>query len=132
MSASVDMIRVDRLMQFLPFEHCCDSIGIEMDELIGAMPNAVPVAGHVPYSSRDFAYHVGRVKHFIESGIPSPIVLDNVCGRGSIYPVPVLLDGHHRFLAAMERYDEFIPCHYGGRTDLLLWLTGESDDLPDD
>ena len=61
-----------------------------------------------------------------------PIVLDNVCDRGHIYAQPVLCDGHHRLAAyALMKVASF-PVSYSGRLDLLDWLQGDSDVLPED
>jgi hypothetical protein len=70
------------------------------------------------------AYHIGRVRYFVENGIVDPIEIDNVCDHGNIYAVPIIIDGHHRFWAAIIRCDETIPVCYGGRLDLHAWLSG--------
>ena len=51
-----------------------------------------------------------------------------------ICPIPVIVDGNHRFMAAMWLHDqgkmEKVHCMYGGRTDLLDYLTGNTEEQP--
>jgi len=51
-----------------------------------------------------------------------------------ICPTPVIVDGNHRFLAAMWLQDqgkmEKVHCLNGGRTDLLNYLMGNTEEQP--
>lgn len=75
----------------------------------------------------DDAWHLGRVRYFFEklsAGEPvDAISVDNQCHSGQILPVPVVIDGHHRLIAAVKAGVR-IPAHYSGRVDLLEYLTG--------
>ncbi len=73
-------------------------------------------------------WHFGRVKHFLDrlsrGDVLEPIVIDNECGGGHIYPIPILIDGHHRTVASKIFGCKTIPASYSGRIDLLEYLTG--------
>jgi hypothetical protein len=56
--------------------------------------------------------------------------VDNVVNAGLIYPVPVLLDGHHRFAAYVLSRRRYVPAAYGGRVDLLHYLEGKRSTMP--
>jgi hypothetical protein len=79
------------------------------------------------------AWDLGRVRHFYEllraGKSIDPIDVDNECHNGFIYPVPIVLDGHHRLVAAALARAR-IPVHYGGRIDLLDYLTGKRRTAP--
>lgn len=74
------------------------------------------------------AYDLGRVRYFVDrlqAGEElDPIMVDNVCDGGHIYPQPLVLDGHHRFVAYRLTKRPTIPAHYSGRVDLLEYLKG--------
>lgn len=82
----------------------------------------------------DRTWDLGRVRFFIEhieAGKPlDPIIVDNYCNRGHVYPEPVLIDGHHRLIAAKVTRLERIPANYSGRVDLLDYLTGKRRNFP--
>lgn len=91
----------------------------------------------VPEEERDMAdvvWHGGRVADLVDrirkGEDVGPIQIDNFCDAGNIYPEVVVLDGHHRLVAAYLLGVETIEAIYGGRTDLLEWLTGQSDKEP--
>ena len=74
------------------------------------------------------AWDYGRIRFFYErllAGDPlDAIEVDNVCGNGRIYPEPLVLDGHHRLAASHLAGARIILASYGGRVDLLRYLTG--------
>lgn len=80
------------------------------------------------------AWDYGRIRYFYErllAGAPlDAIEVDNECNFGRIYPEPVLLDGHHRLAAAHLAGAPFILASYGGRVDLLRYLTGARKTCP--
>ena len=59
-----------------------------------------------------------------------PIDVDNRCEWGHVYPEPVLLDGHHRLAASHLANAPIILANYGGRVDLLRYLTGKRKSCP--
>jgi hypothetical protein len=73
-------------------------------------------------------WEYGRIRHFCECLLSGEeldaIEVDNECNFGHIYPVPVLLDGHHRLAASHLTGASIIFVSYGGRLDLLRYLTG--------
>jgi hypothetical protein len=80
------------------------------------------------------AWDYGRIRHFYEQllvgGTLDAIEVDNVCDFGRIYPEPVLLDGHHRLAASHLAGARVILASYGGRIDLLRYLTGARRTCP--
>ena len=80
------------------------------------------------------AWDYGRIRFFYEqlgAGVTlDAIEVDNECNWGRIYPVPVLLDGHHRLAASHLAGTRIIRVSYGGRLDLLRYLTGARKTCP--
>lgn len=80
------------------------------------------------------AWDYGRIRYFYEellSGVTlDAIEVDNECNFGRIYPVPILLDGHHRLAASHLAEAPIILVSYGGRLDLLRYLTGKRKTCP--
>jgi hypothetical protein len=80
------------------------------------------------------AWDYGRIRHFYERLLAGEaldaIEVDNDCNFGRIYPVPVLLDGHHRLAASHLAGARIIRVNYGGRVDLLRYLTGARKTCP--
>jgi hypothetical protein len=82
------------------------------------------------------AWHYGRIRFFYEQLLAGKtldaIVVDNVCDLrlGHVYPEPTLLDGHHRLAAAHLARAPIILVSYGGRLDLLQYLTGPRKTCP--
>lgn len=80
------------------------------------------------------AWDYGRIRFFYEqlsAGVTlDAIEVDNECNFGRIYPVPVLLDGHHRLAASYLIGASTIRVSYGGRIDLLRYLTGARKTCP--
>lgn len=61
-----------------------------------------------------------------------PIHLDNDCDGNRIYPIPIILDGWHRYFAHVATGDNIIKVIYGGRVDLLRYLEGKRKTCPQD
>ena len=82
-------------------------------------------------------WHIGRIIYFInhEDEITG-ITIDNYCDDSYVYPVPIIINGNHRWMAALwlnkHGKKEFVECSYGGRLDLLDYLIGKSDKCPTD
>lgn len=93
-----------------------------------------PVSQFVSLERRDRAYHLGRIAHFVQAlrrqAFIDPIELDNECSQGNIYPQAILLDGHHRVLSAFMIGHPTLLATYGGRIDVLEWLTGQREHAP--
>ena len=83
-----------------------------------------------------FEYDYGRIAYFLAEiaygeGL-RPIEIDNMCDSGNIYAVAVILDGCHRLAAVILAKQTLIAATYGGRIDLLEWLTGGREACPQD
>lgn len=79
-------------------------------------------------------WHYGRMRYFFEEfragRTVDPIEIDNVCDRGHIYPIPIVLDGHHRLAGAYLAGARIIPATYGGLVSLRQYLTGRRKTAP--
>lgn len=71
----------------------------------------------------------------IEIALPiKNIELDNESSTFDILPVPIIIDGYHRWMAARYLYElgslHKIHCLYAGREDVLDYLKGKLDTMP--
>lgn len=134
--------RMEKFYHFLAWNE--DEKCIELDDVACAIHSAVPEQSEPHgHGYRDLIYpktnewHLGRILYFINR--PDEIrniEIDNMCSEGYINPYPVIIDGNHRFYAAMWLHDrgemDKIHCLYGGRQDVLDYLTGKSDICPEE
>jgi hypothetical protein len=138
----VDHLLVERLWAMLGPDYDPWGVGFRLemlDEVRGE--NEAPYIGwgEGPWNAR---LHAERIRYIAEtpSIMEDPIEVDNRCGNQSfcpgpvlaIYPEPIITDGNHRFLAHVWKKLKTIPASYGGRVDLLEYLTGESEEMPVD
>lgn len=81
----------------------------------------------------DPMWHAARIVYLTKNVhlLLTPIEVDNECHNNQIYPIPVLLDGWHRYFAHLYLGFETIRCTYGGLLDLLDYLEGKTDDFPE-
>lgn len=139
-----DIIRIDRLIEFLPTEHWSwDKTGeINLDDISVAMHDAIPEISepygdswkHPILEQKSREWHIGRIIYFINHPTEiRDIEIDNDCFDGHILPQPIIVDGWHRYAAARWLYDQCklseIHCRYGGRMDVLKYLQGKLDNL---
>ena len=140
-----DMILIDRLSEFYPVNSWSWNDGevIELDDIACAIHEGQPEESepfgdnwkHVCWESKPTEWHIGRILYFIKNPDEiRDIEIDNICNGKYICPIPVIVDGNHRFMAAMWLHDqgkmEKVHCMYGGRTDLLDYLTGNTEEQP--
>lgn len=139
-----DIILFERLSEFYPsgYWEWNDGDYITLEDVSAGLKNGIKEILD-PYSdtykhpvlktkSRD--WHIGRIVYFINHPEEiRDIEIDNMCNNGRILPVPIIVDGHHRFVAAKYLYDngklKTIHCMYGGRMDVLDYLKGNTDEL---
>lgn len=76
---------------------------------------------------RDDAYHLGRVRYFMDQFIAQkevePIEIDCLWSRESP-DRPDLIDGHHRLCGAIIAAMPEIPAYLGGPMEMIDWLKG--------
>lgn len=137
-----DMVIIDRLIEFFP------DTGIEWNsgEKVNLQNIDVAIINHQLEEPEPFGdtwehlcmenkstqWHIGRILYFINHPEEiKDIELDNYCDNGFIYPEPIIVDGNHRFMAALwlrkQCTMDKVHCRYGGREDILDYLTGRSD-----
>ena len=137
-----DIIRIDRLIEFLPTEHWSwDETGeINLDDISIAIHEAISEVlepygdtwKHPVLKQKSREWHIGRIIYFINHvNEIRDIEIDNECSGGFILPQPIIIDGWHRYAAARWLYDQCklteIHCRYGGRMDVLEYLHGKTD-----
>lgn len=137
----VDTIRMDRLAEAL-WESVHDDLwgcGFRLDMITPTVDSSL-ASEYRPLvhwwnsakDTRDLPYHVSRVKWFMENPERiTPISVDNRCSGGMIYPIPIIEDGWHRYIAAHLLGLSTIEVFYSGRLDLLAYLKGETDVSPE-
>lgn len=135
-----DIIRIDRLNDFLPDESWewdlqgeinLDDISIAVHEAL--TENSEPYGDtweHPVLERRSRDWHIGRIIYFINHPDEiRDIDIDNECDGKYILPKPIIVDGWHRYAAARWLYDQGkltkIHCRYGGRVDVLEYLQGK-------
>lgn len=74
-------------------------------------------------------WHIGRVIYFINHPEEIEYIeIENVNDGYFVLPIPVLIEGYHRFMAAywlyLQRKLEEVYCIYDGRRDVLDYLKG--------
>ena len=142
-----DIIRVDRLIDFVPSEYwkwddCgkidLDDISIEIHECVAEISEPYgDTLDHLVLEHRSRDWHIGRIIYFINHPEEiRDIEIDNECVNNEILPQAVIIDGWHRYAAARWLYDQGkltqIHCRYGGRLDVLEYLQGIRDELLED
>jgi len=140
MQDNIDHIKVKRLRQYIKFPINWGNIEITYKDIIEGIKNNVLEQKEVFATSwtdvnkseeADKEWHIGRILYFVNNPDKiDPIMLDNDCSDYDIFPIPIITDGNHRYVATVIRNDEFIPANYSGLVDLLEYLTGESDIKP--
>ena len=131
-----DRVLVDRLWALYAWpEHNLPMRGMTVEKLLRYRAQTRYVSDDARTRKRPTrAWDYGRIRHFYERLLAGEtldaIEVDNVCDRGRIYPVPDLLDGHHRLAASHLAGARVILVSYGGRVDLLRYLTGARKTCP--
>lgn len=139
-----DIILIEKLSEFYPSEYWNWNDGdyITLEDISSAVDNNLPeisdpfgdTCKHLAQEVKSREWHIGRIIYFINHpGEIRDIEIDNMCNNGCILPVPIIVDGHHRFVAAKYLHEtkkvETIHCMYCGRMDVLDYLKGNTDEL---
>ena len=133
----VDFVVVDRLFEFYnPFrQFFARNPTLATIRKTPVVPGRDAVFFSQLSDRQETRWNKGRVRYFVElleRGVTlDPVEIDNQCDRGHIYG-PILLDGHHRFCAAILLKVPVLRARYGGRVDTLRYLTGKADLPPGD
>ena len=109
--------------------------GMTIAKLLKYREQPIYVSDHTRTVKRPTrAWDYGRIRFFYAQLLAGrkldAIEVDNKCDFGRIYPVPVLLDGHHRLAASHLAGSPTIFASYGGRVDLLRYLIGARKTCP--
>lgn len=134
MSGPIYQIHTERLAQFYD---AAGQLGLTFDEHeVFAAPVQERWQTRWPADeSKKRDWDLGRIHHFVlelrAGKAVDPIELDNDCTWETIGP-PIICDGHHRFIAALLAGIATIPATYGGRVDILNYLTGKRKTPPKD
>lgn len=128
-----DLIIVSRLLKLYswPNGFFKSILSASIDDILKHAPSEHMIDGTRPEEDE---WHYGRVRFFVDElnagKTLDPIVVDNRCDRGHIYPEPIVIDGHHRLCAVKVSGVRTVPANYSGRVDLLDYLTGKCDRPP--
>lgn len=130
-----DVIIINRLKEFFPDDSMEWNSG-EKIKLHDKSEESEPFGDtwkHLCMENKSTEWHIGRILYFINHPEEiKDIELDNYCDNGLIYPEPIIVDGNHRFMTALwlrkRGIMDKIHCRYGGREDILNYLTGKSDE----
>lgn len=140
-----DMILINRLAEFYANGEMAwnDGETINLNDITDAICNMQPEESeafgdtrkHPCKGNKSTKWHIGRIIYFINHPEEiKDIEIDNVCNGIYIDPIPVIEDGHHRFMAAMWLNNQgklnTVHCMYGGRMDVLEYLIGSIDRCP--
>lgn len=107
-----DMILIDRLLEFYPVNSWSWNEGevVELEDIACAIHDGQPEESepfgdnwkHTCWESKSTEWHIGRILYFIKNPDEiRDIEVDNICNGNYICPIPVIVDGNHRFMAAM-------------------------------
>lgn len=142
-----DYILIERILEFYPDDSCSwnqNEVVLQSDLDIaiqqGQIDEPEPFGDnwkHPCLENKSTKWHIGRVLYFINHPDEiRDIEIDNLYSGSYIFPVPKIIDGNHRFMAASWLYNHGkmnkVHCRYGGRLDLLEYLTGQTNECPED
>lgn len=117
------IILVDRLKEYITLADVCNYIGIKPYNL--SKMTGVDVSNeYLPEDQRTELYHLQKIKYYVKNGVEDPIDIDCISLRGQQRAWPVILDGRHRYAAALLRRDKTIPAVYSGDKKLGEYLCG--------
>lgn len=125
----IDEILVDRLFKLVSEDPW--GAGFKMKMLDESLSKRSAYYGW--FEDWDARLHADRIRYLADAPeLHDPIQIDNLCDRDHIYPVPLIVDGHHRLFAHVWLGLKTIGANYSGRYDLLDYLKGKRDSLPED
>ena len=130
---------VSRLLNYFPSDDWGwnDKENINMSDIDKAVDNYVEETEYYDGSiQRTKEWHIGRILYFINHPKEiEDIKIENICGGDFAPTVPIIMDGYHRFIAAVYRYfcgeEDKIQCNYHGRKDIFDYLVGNTKYKPD-
>lgn len=78
--------------------------------------------------------HAARVLFMVQNDDErnQPITIDCDCSHGRVWPIPIIVDGWHRYLAHRWLQSRWVPVSFSGRVDLAQWLAGVRRTCPED
>lgn len=107
-----DMIKIDRLKEFFSDDGMEWNPGekVNLQDIDTAIKNhqleeSEPFGDTWKYlcmENKSTKWHIGKILYYINHLEEiKDIELDNYCANGLIYPEPIIVDGNHRFMAAL-------------------------------
>jgi hypothetical protein len=123
------IILLSRLSNYITLKDACNYINIQTIDL-AQLPKIEASDEFKPETHRTTKYHLQKIKYYIQNGIDKPIDIDCFCKGGTIHPIPVIIDGRHRYIAALLRRDNKIKAIFSGDESLYKYLVGDSNLRP--
>ncbi len=80
--------------------------------------------GFEVFAEEERQYHIRRIAYLVVHGWSDPIEIDVGCPCLGFYTDWLILDGNHRFFAAVIRKDEYILSTIAGQLDYAEELLG--------
>lgn len=133
-----EMIKIERLADYFPenFEWNKDEV-VKIDDITEAIKNGQleEEKEFDPNIPMPYEWHIRRIIYFINHPEEIKYInIGNVNDGDFVLPTPIIIDGYHRFLAAMWLYShdkiKEIYCLYNGRSDILDYLNGKTNKMP--
>ena len=117
----IETVSVFKLAEFSDFQPDAFKRKFGVDLTLEGVFAAIP-QDYIVELNRTTDYHLGRIRFLIENPDDEPIEIDSFCEGGRVFLEPILLDGNHRYFAALLSGQETIPCIFAGQTSLLSHL----------
>ena len=136
-----EYIQLRRLKSYRGTEFTWDKHKVTLRDIKQALKDNVSEVNEIYASSSNYfereqkskEWHLGRIIYFINHPDKiDPIELDNECwgSYGAIMPIPIIEDGHHRYLALIYLNPKWIKVNYSGRRDVFNYLNGKLNEIP--
>jgi hypothetical protein len=122
---NLDMVLVNRLLRFYdPYV----ALGLDAEGVVRDLRKHPSRKTPIRWSGERLVsrrQHVARIRFFVENPDRiDAIALDNAV-RGGWFCEPIVVDGHHRLIAALILRRRRIPASYSGLNSTLDYLVGK-------
>jgi Tfp pilus assembly major pilin PilA len=133
------IIKMSRLLEYRHKDFYWNNKPVTLQDIDTAIENRVKGINEV-YDDFDYlkdtpktnTWHIARIIYFIQHPTSiTPLNIDNKCYNGIISAIPIIEDGNHRFMALLYLKRKEIKINYSGRRDVLEYLQGKTNKIPE-
>ena len=124
--------RLDRMLEYLWVWEDPWGVGFCSEEIgKGDSQESKPFSGSTLFPQP--AWHAGRIRYLMANPevFEFPIEVDCECSGGHVLPMPVILDGWHRYFGHLWLGRDTIRATFGGLVDVREYLQGLIDVRPE-